>query len=180
MDDDIEIKEVESYTSGGKGGTYNYSTLVMDALKKCEDTSSEEMRKGYWNSKRDKLGNYVSVWNPDAREKFFESIETLKMVVSRDFDDEVIEDLGKIDEELNTLFISYCELEKKWWENLHGMIKKKKREAGFVFMEGRLSVDSFYYDEFLNDKVKIMRKVFEKISALLKKNGDYKEEMFEA
>jgi hypothetical protein len=179
-DNDIEIKEVETYTSGKSGAAYNYPTLVMDALKKCSDAGAKEMRSGYWNTKRDRVGNLMNVYVPDARFEFIECVENLKMVVSRDFDEDVEKALVKIKEALDKLFKDYCGYEEIYWNSLPELVKKEKVMKGIIFIKGRLSTNSFYYDEYLNEKVKVMRGVFEEISKLAKRNGDYQEELFEA
>lgn len=179
-DSDIEIKEVETYTSSKGGQAYNYPTLVMDALRSACRAGMDEMKEGYFNNKRDRAGNYVRVWIPDTRFTFFECIETLIMVTKRDWDEDMEKKAIEIEDKLKKLFEEHCNYEKVYWTNLNPKIRRDKQEKGVVFIEGKLNENSFYYNDFINDKVKVMREYFDEISKCLKRIGDYQEEMFEA
>jgi hypothetical protein len=179
-DSDIEVKEVETYASSKGGKTYSYPTLVMSALNECSRSGMEEMKEGYFNNKRDRVGNFVRVWVPDTRFKFLECIETLIMITKRDWDEEMEKKSIEIEKKTKKLFEEHCNYEKIYWTNLNAKVRKDKQEKGIVFLDGKLNENSFYYNEFINEKVKVMREYFTEISKCLKRIGDYQEEMFEA
>ncbi|MDD3772706.1 MAG: hypothetical protein PHC38_08635 [Weeksellaceae bacterium] len=178
-DDDFEILEPSEYT-GKKNEVYSHSSLVMSALNRVKENRSKEMRDGYWNTKFDRLGNAHKVWMPDTREEFIESVEALMMIQERDYDEEAIKEIKKVKEALEDKFKIYCELEKKQWDSLPAQMKKDLNMKGKYYREGRLS-DLFPYNfEYLRDKVDYYTRIVSIIQVLIKRIGEYQEEMYEA
>lgn len=179
---DFEVVEVENYASANKGEQFNYPILIFASMRKCFETGAKEMKEGYYNIKFDARGNMSSrFWIPDSREEFIESVETLNMIMSRDFDKEAKEIIKEIREKIKQLFETYCKYEKERWDNLSGEQQQKfEKENGGSFIEGKLTANSFYYNRFLNDKVKLMRLIFQSLSELAKRLDDYREEMITA
>jgi len=64
----VEVRAKGSKTSKGR------KELIINAWEKCMQTRSEEMRKGYFNFKKDRMGNESKTWIPDAREKYINSV----------------------------------------------------------------------------------------------------------
>jgi hypothetical protein len=119
-------------------------------------------------------------WIPDSREEFIESVETLNMVMHRDYDKEAKEIIKEIRDSIKKLFESYCNYEEERWDNISIEEQSKQSREGGEFIKGKLTANSFYYNRFLNDKVKLMRLMFQALSELAKRLDDYKEEMITA
>jgi len=178
---DFEIKEIDSYTSGsGNSEQFNYPTLVMRAMSKCIEASAKEMKEGYYNTKTDRTGNTTRNYIPDTRLEFIESVETLKMVLIRDIDDDAIAKIKILEEVLVKQFKILCSKEKEKWGSLNYIEKEQMRKKGFEFVEGCLSSASFNYNLYLEKKVETMRLIFAELSKLVKRLDDYKEAMYTA
>ena len=178
-EDDIEIKEPGEYNYN-KEEVYSHSSLVMAALKDCKDKRSKEMRDGYWNTKFDKLGNAHRVWVPDSRLEFIESVESLMMIQERDFDDEAEKEINKIKEEAKELSLNYYRMEEQEWARMPHDRKLHLLKKGSYFRPGLLSEDLPYRFEFIREKVPYYTKIVSEIQKLIKRMGDYKEEIWEA
>ena len=178
-EDEIEILEPKEYTPR-KDEAYSHPSLVMSALRKAIENRAKEMRDGYWNTKFDKFGNAHKIWIPDSRQEFIESVESLMMVEERDFDEPIITAIKKIKEDLTKKFKEYCEKEKKEWEGLNYKIKGKLNSEGYYFREEMLSERLPYKFEYIRDKVKFYSEIVSLIQQLIKRIGDYQEEIYEA
>jgi len=177
-EDDFEIKEPSEYNIN-KNEVYSHSTLLMFALKSVAEKRAKEMRDGYFNIKFDKMGNAHRVWIPDSREEFIESVESLTMIQSRDYDEEAKEAIQKIKIALKERFEKYCEYEKNEWEQMHPKIKDDYLRQGTFFREGLLSDKLPYKFLYIRDKVDSYTEIVSIIQCLIKRLGDYQEEIWE-
>jgi len=176
-DDNLEVLEPKEYTNT-KDESYSHSSLVMTALKRVRDNRSKEMRDGYYNTKFDKFGNAHKVWIPDSRQEFIESVESLMMIQERDYDEEVIQRLYEIEEWLEEKYKDYCEKEKEHWTEMDYGIIKEYNLQGTYFMEGMLSERYLpYYKMYVRDKVEAYTQIVSHIQQLIKRSGDYQEEI---
>ena len=178
-DDDFVIENVEGYRSG-KGRSFSYSEIVAMAMRRCIESGSKEMKEGYYNRKVDNKGNLTYVYVPDSRLEFIESVETLKMVLIREFDVEANKNINKLYGILRETFKAYCKLEEDEWNKLPKQVKIERQRKGMVFRKNILMQESFYYNSFLEEKVKIMRLIFSELIKLVKRRDDFREEIFEA
>lgn len=179
IEEEFEIKEPSEYTNS-KEESYSHSQLVMSALKDCKNNRAKEMRDGYWNIKFDRMGNAHRVWMPDSRQEFIESVESLMMIQERDYDDDVITNIKQIEENLNEKYEEYCGKEKEDWNKMPVAYKQFLAKKGSYFREGMLSKDMPYIYEYTRHKVESYTKIVSEIQKLIKKMGDYKEEIIEA
>ena len=179
-DDDFEIIEPKDYVNT-KDEIYSHSSLVMSALKKARENRSQEMRDGYYNIKFDKFGNAHKVWIPDSRQVFIESVESLIMIQERDFDSVINGKLNKIRNKLKKKYEDYCKKEKEHWDTLDYELIKEYNQQGTSYMEGMLSERFLpFYKMYVRDKVDAYTKIVSLVQKLIKRMGDYQEEMFEA
>ena len=179
-DVDFEVIEPKDYSTE-KETVYSHSTLVMSALKKAMDNRSKEMRDGYYNTKFDRVGNAHKVWIPDSRQEFIESVESLRMIQKRDFDSIINKKLNDIRKGLDKKYKMYCEEEEKQWNEIDFNIKKNYNAEGTYFMKDMLSERHLpYYRMYIRDKVDAYTKIVSLIQQLIKRLGEYQEEMFEA
>ena len=179
MSEDFEIKEPEEYY-GTKGEAFSYSQLVMAAARKYIENSSKEMREGYWNTKFDKFGNAHSVYVPDARNELIESVVTLCSILERDFDEEAKEKINEIKKELKTKYEELLRKDVQEWENLHFSRRDILIKKGYYPRKGYLSKCFPYFSEYIEEKLVAYRKIATELFKLIKRNGDFTEEIFEA
>ena len=52
--------------------------LIMNAWQNVVEKQSQEMRRGYFNTKSDKLDNVTTQWIPDTRDQYFQAIIAMK------------------------------------------------------------------------------------------------------
>ena len=181
LGNDFEIKEPETHFGGNSGEVFSHSQLVMFAARECIKAGCEEMKEGYIDIKRDKFGNMIKITYPDTRQRFIETIETLKMVTSRDFDDGVKKKIESIELDLEKKYKEFCEYEKKEWITAHPQQKLSWNKERKFYREGVLSQHFNYYTEYLMEKVIAYRKIFAEIDTFIGKvMDDYREEMVEA
>lgn len=183
-DGNFEIIDPENYTGGNKGESFSNSQLIMMALTKCLNNGSVEMREGYFNRKKDKMGNVMEIYVPDTRLTFIETVESTLMIMSDDIYDvkgkETEEVIKKILEELKEKEKTYLELEKKEWSTPNFNLKQKWFKEGKRYIPGVLTQFFPYYDYYIMDKVQAYRKIVIELKKLTKKYNYYAEEFYEA
>jgi hypothetical protein len=179
MNEDFEIKEPEEYY-GTKGESFSYSQLVMAAARKYIENSSKEMREGYWNVKFDKFGNAHRVYIPDARNELIESVNTFCGVLEREYDKEAEKQIEELKTNLEERYKTLLKREEDEWKNLHYARKDSLIKEGYYPREGYLSKCFPYFSEYIEEKLITYRKIASELFKLIKRNGDFQEEMFEA
>ena len=152
----------------------------MGTMKKCRDNGCVEMKEGYTTIKKDKFGNQIPIYIPDTRLIFIESIETFKMIMGEDIDEDTQEKINEVESKINLLFKSYLELERKEWTTANASILYKWRQEGRFYNPNKLSQSFPYYNDFLIDKVKIYREMYVILGKRAKELNYWKEESFEA
>ena len=138
------------------------------------------MRAGYYNERRDRLGNNIVTYNPDTRKEFIESVETLKMVMACDIDDEATKAIEKIEKESKAIYLELCEQEKKQWIQANIPLKNQWHSQGIFYRENMLNEKFPFALEYLMERVIIARKLFAELTKLTKRLGFYGEEWIEA
>lgn len=89
---------------------FSKPSLVFQAMQKCIQLRSEEMKPGYFNFKFDKEGHAIKIWVPDARQKYIGSVEALRVILnpecnrSKDYKNSE----QQIADKLSKLFNKYC------------------------------------------------------------------------
>ncbi len=157
---------------------FSYPEMVSIAVKKCIEVGGKEMREGYYNTRMDNQGNISRVYVEDTRLEFIESVEQLKAVLEREFDNDAKKNIKSHYDSLKKIFNVHYEMEKKEWNSLSYKEKIKRTEKGRSFKEGTLIPNSFCYNSFLADKVKVMRGVLSELLKLTKRFGDFKTEVY--
>ena len=177
-EDDFEIIEPSEYAPK-KDEVYSHSSLVMSALKQCKDKRSQEMRDGYFNIKFDRTGNAHKIWIPDSRQEFIESVEALMMIQERDYDKVAEDKIKGLKDSLDTKYKLFCEQEKKEWEKIPHEYKQKLAKSGSYFREGMLSKDLSYLYTYIRCKIEVYTQIVSEIQKLIKRTGDYQEQVYE-
>jgi len=180
MVEDFEIIEPGDQYEGKPSEGYSHSNLVMIASRKVIENSAKEMREGYWNTKFDRLGNAHRVWIPDSRQEFKEAVNTLRMIMERDLDEEAEKGLQKIDDELKEKYQKFCELEEAEWKTAPIQLKINWQKKGSYFRKNFLSKELPYAFEYVEEEIKASRRIVKCIGKLIKRLYDYQEVSYEA
>jgi len=163
-DNKIDIIDPENYRSGNLEPLH--VQMVRIAMVKTHEASCVEMREGYRTLKRDKFGNEIPVSIPDTRLTLLECIETLRMSMGVDMDDEAEEKLKEIEDDLKDKLDKYLELEKNEWLTASPIVKMEWKKRGLVYLPDRLNKSFFFYNEYLLDKVAAYRKIYVELDKL--------------
>jgi len=179
VEDDFEIKEPDEY-SHKAGETFSHSQLVMLAMRKCIEAGCQEMRNGYRNEKRDKFGNIIKTYIPDTRKVFTESVETCKMVMADDIDEEAQTKIKAIETWLEQKYLYYCKKEEQDWIEAKYPQIMDWGKLGIVLRKGFLHENFPYHVCYSMDKVIAARKIFAELKKLTQRKDYYREEEYHA
>lgn len=61
---------------------YKQAINAMEAMKSCREFRATEMKQGFWNTKLDKQGNAIRIWQPDQRKMFINSVIAFENLLS--------------------------------------------------------------------------------------------------
>lgn len=178
MDPDIEIGDVESYSNNNDSG-FSHQGLVMTAMRKALENGSKEMKAGWIQNKYDKNGNMIRTYIDDSRKAFIESVESCLDVMECDMDEEAIKDIKVLLDNLEKRKVQLNKDEDDEWSKLHPVIRSKLNEQGKGNIQGYFNKDKIYYQMYLEESVKVYRKVFRALSKLTFRKDFYKAEIIE-
>lgn len=77
MGDDKE--EIAEYSSKSD---FSKAKQVYDAIQKCIEARAKEMKKGYYNVKRNIDGSEIRTWIPDSRQVYVGCVTALRIILS--------------------------------------------------------------------------------------------------
>ena len=177
-DDNIEIIDPENYRGGSKE-PLNHSQIVKIAMTRAIEAGCVEMKEGYTTMKRDKFGNELPVYVPDTRLVFLECVETLRMSMGVDMDEEAEKNLKELEDELKKELNKYLQLEHQEWNTAPAQVKLAWKQRGIVYLPEKLNKSFFFYNEYLLDKVSIYRRIYIEMDKLANRKQYWKEEFFE-
>lgn len=173
--DDVEVIDVENYTPG-KVQQFSHQSLIMSSMNKCVEAGCNEMREGYWNNKLDKNGNTLRYYVEDTRKIFVESVDTVEMIMICDFDDEANKSINKLKSDLDKYYQELCDEEKKDWTDSNETIKQTRWKQGIFFRKGYLNTKLPFYQDYIEEQVKVARLIFKELTKLTKRLNWYEEE----
>jgi len=179
MGEDIEIGDVENYSSNKDGG-FSHQSLVMKSMNKVIDTGSKEMKAGWFSTKLDRNGNQVRTYEEDTRLVFISSVETCLMVMECDLDIEHRKQIDKLISDKEELKKSLIKQEDDEWKNLMPVIKQKLISNGKGNIMGYLDKDKRFYQIYLEECVNIYREIFKVLTKQTKELDYYASEGWEA
>jgi hypothetical protein len=146
--------------------SFNHQTLVMTCMRKCIDLGSKELREGWWDEKIDKQGNVRRVWNEDTKKAFMESVRSLLMIITCDFDDEAKTKINKLKQDIADRKKFWLGEEWRWWCSLNNMQQQQLAREGKSAVSGmfnsKLSFDNYFYD----DEIQIYREICTELNNL--------------
>jgi len=175
-DDDIKIIDEEN-SFGGKDEEFSHSQLVMLAMKKCVVAGNKEMCNGWENTRTDARGNTITTYVEDTRKRFIESVKSLKMIMSCDFDKTIDTNLKKLEEDVEESFKKYLNQEKMDWGLCHQGLLEVRGRNGIFFQNGCLNPNLQYFQTFIDEKVEIYREIFSELNKLAARKDFYRSEV---
>ena len=147
----------ENYRSSEEN-KFNHQVLVMNAMKKCLELGSVEMRSGYYEEKVNKSGGITFVWKEDTRKTFIESVKTLLMVTHCDYtgkeEKEFLDKIDKLKKDIISRKNFWMEQEYRWYMGLSNAQKNIANAEGKYVSRGcfneKLEFKNFFYEEELD------------------------------
>ncbi len=175
---DIEIGDVESFSSG-KDQNYSRSASIMRQTNKVQDDLSREMKPGFFEIRRDKFGNELKTLSDDTRKRACESIETLKNTLQCDFDEEAKKEVEAISKSIIDKRTELVRLENDEWNKTYDSNKVSMMKKGLGHQPGLLHRDKRFSEMFILFSLEKHREMFESLIRLGKREDFYKGESFE-
>ena len=172
-EEDVIVEDVENYQSG-KDNKYSHQVLIMKVLEECIKAGCEEPLEGGAENKLDKSGNMVVVRKPDTRKKFIACVETAMNFMDRDYDGK--EKIAEIEKERDDNKQKWLKLEWTWWNSLPYEVKKQKIAVGQNCIQGEFNINNSFFNNYLFEDYKIMRKILTELNRLTKRINDYEAE----
>ena len=152
---------------------FNHQVLIMNAIKKCLELGSKEMREGWWDEIVDKNGNVRRKYNSDTRKDFIESVKSLMMVAECDYDEEATKKINEIKKNITERKTYWMSEEWNWWNRLTNQQKNQLAQQGKHVTQGffnsKLPFDNFFYEDELN----LYRQICTEINHLSKRLDFY-------
>jgi len=173
--DNMEIMDVENYR-GDKFNVFNHQVLVMEVLRRLNESGAHEFRPGWFNEKIDRNGNTIRVYIEDTRKKYIECVKTALDVMYCDFD--------KIAKKNINIYLKNLEIKKErllesqwnWYQKLNP--EEKEYWSGKI-IKGFFNIEIGWYLKFTELEVECYRKIARELHMLTKRLDWYHEEEIE-
>jgi hypothetical protein len=176
-DDDFEIGDVENF-GGGKDEEFSHSSLVMSSMKKCIESATHELRKGWFNTRTDNRGNTIKTYVEDTRKVFIESVRTALMIMACDLDKEAEDYIDSCFEDIEKKRKELVIADDNAWNNLSKEYKiKNMKELGIQHISGHLTHPRLI-EELEAYELEVYRSILAELGRLTKRLDFYKAEMF--
>lgn len=172
----IEIGDVENFRSD-KLQVFNHQVLVMEVLRRVNESGSHELRSGWFNESIDHNGNVKRVYIEDTRKKYIECVRTAMNTMSCDYDEEAE---TTINEFLETLDKEKEKLLKMQWDWYSSLPPKHKEQITGTIIRGMFNIDYGWYLKFIELEVECYRAIAQELNSLTKRLDYYQAEEFEA
>lgn len=174
---DLEIQDVEDYAP--KKENFSHQELIMQCLRKCVEAGSVEMIEGRMQTRKDRMGNSLSVWIPDSRKVFIESVKTCKNFMICDFDKDAKEKIEEILEKIKTDKKQYIQNEHDWFNDLPYNVRTSYvKEFGGILKEA-FNLHYSYSNLFISEEIDHYRNVLEELNLLTKRLDFYEGTLME-
>lgn len=168
-----EVVDIENWRNPEEQ-SFNRQALVMTAVRRCIETGAKEMKEGYWDEKVDKHGNVARTYHEDTRKCFIESVKTLIMMLSCDFDDDATNKITLLAKEIEDKKKYWLNEEWRWWCSLtteqRKFFEKQGKYVTKGFFNSKLNFDNYFFEDELN----LYRQICTELISLTKRNPDYR------
>jgi len=169
-EDDIEIYDSENYR-GDKEHIFSHQELVMEVLRKVNESGSHELRSGWFNETTDASGSIKRVYIEDSRKKFIECVKTALMTMRCDFDKEAHKTVDKYTQLLEDEHNRLLNDQWNWFNNLAP--RTKQSYIGKI-IPGFFSVEMGWYLKYIEIEVDCYRAIAEELNFLSKRLDFYR------
>jgi len=171
-DDDFEIIDPENYSTEQEQA-FSHQGLVMKGMTKCLEAGCKEMRSGYWNTRADRFGNIIKNYIEDTRKVFIECVETLEMIMVCDIDEDAKKKIDKLKEDLQRVYKKLLNDEKRDWDCCSKVVRDERIRNGICFREGCLNIKLPYYQDYIEEQVRIAREIVKELTKLTQRLDFY-------
>lgn len=152
---------------------FSHQGLVMEALRKCLEAGTHEMRTGYWNEKEDSKGNVSRVYIEDTRNKLIECIRTAANVMVCDFDKDANDKIPKLKKKLLERKKELLKMQDDWFKGLNPNEKRIAQNRYGLSVRGAFNTELLYYHSYKEKELEIFRLIFDELTELTKRLGFY-------
>lgn len=169
MSDGIDVPEVKDITGDSfykKDQEFSHPALVHKAFDRCRELLSREMREGHMELVTDVNGVSTQIYYPDNRLESIEAIKTLKNVMIADLEGtKWKEKIDKLLNEVDKIKEKWVEQQLKWFEEMEyeqqQLYLRNNAALPACLNSGTLYPKEIFYQEFINERVLIYRRIFE-------------------
>jgi len=179
MADDIEVIEPGSNGFTFDKNSFSHEFCVFKSYSKVQEVLAKEMREGFIETRYDRQGNTITIFNPDTRREAIEAVTTLKNVMCADIQDHPVEE--NISEYLkiaSEVYDDELKKQKSFYDSYKHSNKKKVEEYEPYIIIGTLYDKGPFYHNYLNRLVSIYRSIFEQLELCLATKQYFKRKKF--
>ena len=169
-EDDIEIYDSENYR-GDKDHIFSHQELVMEVLRKVNESGSHELRSGWFNETMDNSGSIKKVYIEDTRKKFIECVKTAIMIMECDFDTKAHTETDRCIELLDA---ERTKLLKEQWDWYNSLPPRYKMNYIGKIMEGFFNTEMGWYLKYIETEVECYRAIAKELNYLSKRLDFYR------
>lgn len=165
---DFELIEPTGDNIFGKNSEhFSHEQLVQQAYMTVLKALSQEMTPGYWETKKDRLGNVLTYYVQDKRKAAIESIITLKNCMIFDIHLTTYQTTIKnLMTDADTEYATQLGKQKSWYEGLK--FNDPRKEEYKVYVESECFNDKgIFYQNYILKKLDSYRKIFEQLEMCL-------------
>jgi hypothetical protein len=175
----VEIQDVENFSNPAEEG-FSHQQQVSKIINKVIDLGSKEMKPGFIQTKTDVNGNVTRTIIEDSRKAFIEGVKTCLTIMICDLDEEAIDNIYKIEEEIEKKRNDLLKLEQDEWDMFNKSQKRILAEKGLGTKKNLFNIEKQYYQKNIEYEVDYYRKIFMELILMTKRLGFYKAEVIDA
>ena len=169
-DENIDIIEPETYR--GQELKFSHQLDVARAIKRVQDTGSQEMRRGWWDFKKNSMTGEITqqAYHTDVREEYIESVNNFRDILIKEIEDdpETKKKIEELQKQKQELYKSWADKEDEWFSNMPVTAKQNLyRESKVIHMKGMINSDLHFYTYYMKGMIEISRKITRTLHLLL-------------
>lgn len=177
-EEELLLGDTEKYGSA-QDLKYSRTHLLMHITLKILDAGSREMKKGFYQEKKDKFGNIIRTLTDDTRRSYCEAVRTLMDLSSPDFDNDTTEEVERIEKEIEDRKKELLDAELKEWNSFSLADKKGLISNQLGSVKGSFNSEKRFVEQFTLFCLDKYREMFQVLTNLAKEKDYYVAESFE-
>ncbi len=118
-----EFIDAEDQSFFEKNQLFSHEALVMESIRRCNESGSHELRAGWFNEKVDNQGNRTRTYIEDTREKFISCVKILEVNISCDFDKKSNDRIKKLKKSLKSKRDALLNQQFDWYDSHKGTFR---------------------------------------------------------